>query len=383
VLPVFVLAALGLVWLLYEGAQPRAERVEPRGAPAVRPERGSGRGPGREPGGKPGTESPPAVAGTRVVPPVPAERLVVPLDAVQKGPGALILHVVDRESGDRVRCTVQLWRLDAPANARWTRGDQLQETRQAPNGDTRFEDLPAGRYRVFVEEERAGAPGEHAVEVGEGVTEERVEVLRARRWPILLRVIHDDGEHVERGKGGGAYCSRWEEVPASWPGMVRRARLDGGPTRSEPASGGLPQVLFLPGELASFDEGAGFSLGLAEENTKGKRYTQVFGLEPAGCVPVSFQLPDDLDGARLYGAPAVLLKAVLEAVRMPDGTPATDAGAQVEAKVGAIELRNEADEAGVWRLEVRLTARKAGYKPVDRTFPADRRPPTVYLEPAG
>lgn len=82
-------------------------------------------------------------------------------DKVETGECRLELSFASLQAGKSVGGKVDLWRIDAPGNFRWSRGDQLQTSLQVRSGKAVVEGLPEGWFRTHELFARAGsAPSE-------------------------------------------------------------------------------------------------------------------------------------------------------------------------------------------------------------------------------
>ncbi len=148
-------------------------------------------------------------------PPAPPEEEVEEYtwpDPVQTGSCTLALSLVDAETWKPVSSTVDLWRLAAPGNERWTRGDQLQVTVAMPEQGAVIRELPAGEYRVrcYQEAEREEDPVAFTVEGG--WTDQVLPIRLPRSHPVHLRVYDEHGDELRHAEISDDNMEIWKTV---------------------------------------------------------------------------------------------------------------------------------------------------------------------------
>lgn len=121
-----------------------------------------------------------------------------PPDPVEPGSCALELALFDRRTGAPLASEVVLWRLNAPANDAWSRGDQAVARARVEEGGTRFEDLSPGDYRAVCMAERAAAPDPPAFRVGGRVTRVRLDLDTPVDRDVRVVLVDERGDPVQR-----------------------------------------------------------------------------------------------------------------------------------------------------------------------------------------
>lgn len=129
---------------------------------------------------------------------LPLFRRKGPPDWVESGDASVVVRVVDGRTRAPGHGQVDLWRIDAPGNESWSRGDQRQQIERLDGGVVRFDGLAPGLYRVFLTRCMPGAREPEPFEVTEGTREVLVEAEFPRRFPLYLDVRLPDGSPVDR-----------------------------------------------------------------------------------------------------------------------------------------------------------------------------------------
>ncbi|MCP3914948.1 MAG: hypothetical protein GY711_05295 [bacterium] len=119
-----------------------------------------------------------------------------PPDPIDTGSASLRLTLLDAATGDAAASPVVLWRLDAPANAYWSRGDQGVATLHVGGDGATFEGLAGGVYRTVCLGQRAGAEDPPAFFVS-GATEHTLSLSMPTARPVRL-VVRRGGKRVTR-----------------------------------------------------------------------------------------------------------------------------------------------------------------------------------------
>ena len=150
-LPLGILLALGIAWLTLGGTQVDRERsdLSPVRGPLASGDQRSQHLALAAPGDSPRQEVDADIL--RVDPTNPSEQATPSSgtkDIVETGSCRLELRFSSRLTGEPVGGKVDLWRIDAPANHHWSRGDQLQASLVVRDGVARVEDLPEGWFRT-------------------------------------------------------------------------------------------------------------------------------------------------------------------------------------------------------------------------------------------
>ena len=290
------------------------------------------------------------------------EHLPVPDDPPETGECTLQLYLVDRETGQRIAGKVELWRLDAPANEDWSRGDQLQTTLGVEPEGRVVEDLPAGVYRPYVQSAARASEFAPSFAVQGRWTTQEVTVTRALLVESTLVMIDEQGQRLEAAEiqvgrlssGGVATAPPWRakrtllatgnfyHVGGGWGG-----------------SGGRHS-------WRSWTAGPdGFPLAKLRTDTRERSYTQHVGLRTEG----GLRLNLDCSVVEATPGPVILVASyptrerLLEGVVLPGGTPLTEVErVSVTVRGDAALLSLGADAAAVARdVPYEVSIALAGY----------------------
>lgn len=380
-LAALVLLALGAVWVLTRGraAQPEL-RPAPRAvqdaagrqAPSFHGEASSVREPVDAP--RPAQEGTPASVEELAPPPeewVLEDESDRPPDPVESGPASLFLRLIDAHSGDAIASRLELWRIEAPGNADWSAGDQLQLTADVPAEGARFPSLPEGRYRASCARADGGsvlpefevrAPHtevELALELP-GDFEVRVHFLdrfgvpypSAHWWPIRMRLVDPPTAVRSPREQRGASGSSWSHSMAvSFAGQASMQEV------VQTAEG------LLLGRFSTASRECGF--------------VPVMRLRAPDGALAEIEVPAQADGDLLFVAVGLSPDVAAARVRLPDGRASA-------AQVEALGLGLPCEDPGrAWRsAPVHLRADLAGFASVDLQWrAADGELPWILLEP--
>jgi hypothetical protein len=125
------------------------------------------------------------------------EEDLVDIDSLPDPPEAgecdLTIDFVDSITGEAVAGEVKLYRIDAPGNELWTRGDQLQRRGYAKGGQFDATQIPVGTYRAYPLFARLHAPTPMPFDVTGPSTriEQAVEMPHIEQ--IQLQLFRSDG----------------------------------------------------------------------------------------------------------------------------------------------------------------------------------------------
>jgi len=300
-------------------------------------------------------EEPVATAPATAIEPAPGEP---PRDPVSRGEGSLRLALVDADTGEAVEEGVHLYRIDAPGNEHWTRGDQLQGKFEIGTDGRRVTGLAPGRYRVFVPGQRAGTTDERAFLVDGPGVRRTVAVPVPRAIRVRLMVVDADRRRLTRGELASSSYSSSRTVQPSWlvPREPRRPsrRVFGGRHRMGCGGGSGRSA------LRSGDDGR-FRLGTLEENSRAHRRSRSFTWMRDGRSSVRVRVDGERAGLRCYCGVSVPVAPVRDAVLLPDGTRAVDAGA-------SLRVWSDAVEDGARLPPIRVRCRLEGYETLEFSF---------------
>jgi hypothetical protein len=275
----------------------------------------------------------------------------------ETGTASLRLLLVNAITGDGEESRVRLWRMGT--------GTPLQDHVQAEfhlRGSHQLSDLPTGRFRLEVWDAAEGHDDPPEFEV----RSDRENTFTARATmpeevPMRLYVFDERGEALVRGhRRMGSSGSSWgpPSEPPSWahprPAVPRPSGGFGG------RRGGRVNLSTSRSKLPIEAHDGAFDLGVirraGRQSSRSQSYTFTFTDRTEVRVRV---LSRDADSGA-YVAIAAPRQSLVDAVRLPDGTRAADAGAEIETVCSAVAATHGID--GLWReVTVHVTSRLAGY----------------------
>lgn len=314
-----LLAVVGL-WLRSDSAEVAAPATDVDRPVASAPELIGGRVP--TPSADPIEGASPPDDATGATAPTLAEGL----DPLETGDCAIHISLVDAATRDEVTSVVQLWRLDAPGNVNFERGDQKQAQVLVPKTGHRFEDLPAGRYRIHVEAQARGTEDPPAFEVAGASDNQHFSLPMPGRHAAFLQIYDEQGVPVleARTNGGsrrrstrGFKTPRWR-VPRKRKRDTEIIGIGGG------AGGAFSGRHRTRAVQAERD---GFRLGLVTQPSRTKASWRAYSFEVADGTNVNVDARYGADRTHIFHAASVPMAPIHDAVRMPDGTRALDHGA--------------------------------------------------------
>jgi len=259
---------------------------------------------------------------------MPVEIEELPEDPVETGPCSLTLNLTSAESEQPVQATAELWRLDAPGNEHWKRGDQLQARLDVPREGIAVDNLPAGRYRVFSGDQRVNSADPPAFEVAGPRTVVTLSLPMPRKFHVHVRIYTESGHVLLRATrddlGGSTYAGtvdppKWRKErwlkSGNWFGGTRSLGIGCGSSRA-PAY-----------EVAGTE--AGFYLGVCREDARRSSRTSSHSFENEGRTSVSLFLTGEIQRDHSYIALSVPVEPILASIVLPDGRLASEAGADI------------------------------------------------------
>jgi len=350
-----VLAALALwAWSL---PSERARAVRGEGVVPAEAEGGRAPAPPPAPAEAPGERTAPGTP----IPPAPE-------DPVEEGECSLHIALADRDSGRELAGSVALYRLDAPGNEHWTRGDQLQCMVDVAVGGTLVEKLPGGAYRIFCLDQPAKSEDPEAFLVSGALTRRTFAIPSPRWFEAWLVVVDENGRRFDRGRlrGGGRYHTDRSMEPG-W--RVARALRE--PDKYFTGRGFGAGAMGGRSVRAATAVDGRFPLGRYLEDARRR----------VGHVRWSWQSPErtevrveiDQAGARPreYGGISIPIDPIRRSILLPDGGSALERGARIEAWHDAAEGRPPEPALAVIRVRATLN----GHEPLEFEMRADDPPP--------
>lgn len=277
-----------------------------------------------------GHESSPASAPTGPVAPrkiASSAAIEEPPDPLQKGTCSVHVTLVDKNTGRLARSDVQLWRLNAPGNTHWKRGDQYQKTEHVHVTGKAFQNLAAGTYRLHVQGQARGTEDSLAFEVDENPRRLTFRVPMPQRFPGRLTVFDERGRLLTHGRWTGGDCPVVNrETSPAW----RKPRM-----RRDPSTvveeDDLMECQEIFGAIDEIDEPTdaasdGFALDPICQSSRVKAVETEEWFEFDGRSTVHVTASHQVDREHVYWAVSVPVAPIHDSVRMPDGTRAFDHG---------------------------------------------------------
>ena len=248
------------------------------------------------------------------------------VDVLERGPCAVRVKLRDAATGTAVASQVQLWRLDAPANEHFVRGDQLQATAQATwNESHLFTGLPAGRYRVHVGEQRRGTEDPPAFVVDDQARTVVFDIPMPRTWRAVLEVYDASGRLLTDATGASSGQEDWcRQYMPPWR-TIRRRR--GTPVGAKEECLHFEECCEETEEIGEwiwercFE---GFMLDPLPEHTRATTFEYSYTVRLAGRSDVELFATCEAERDHVYRAVSVPVAPVHDAVLLPDGSRAID-----------------------------------------------------------
>ena len=307
-----------------------------------------------------------------------------PADPVQRGDCVLELHLASDQDGAPVDTPVQLWRIGEAANAEWTAGDRLIDSLATEGGRAVKDSLAPGRYQVSTAAQRKGSQDSDPFEVGGARTIVHIMLAMPRTFPVYLRVYGRTGEMLYAGwnrfTGGRAKTRRMST--SRW---VRRRRLQG-----MRYGGGV--FVSRRGRVGSPDRGAselrvqitggvpGFKISRHPEASRTEDWSESWEVGSRTHGTVLLRVNGGCGGERTYVAPAVALRDLHDAVFLPDGRRAIDAGAEFQALADARIVPESGDEPDWRQMPIDVIVRLKGYRRILRRHRLGNTMPRMVME---
>ncbi len=302
-------------------------------------------------------------------------------DPVETGDCTLFLSLVEAATFHPVESGVYLWRLDAPENDNWARGDQLQTSLHVPKSGAFVYELPAGRYRARCGREVHGRDDPPAFLVEGSRTNVTLEIVLPIAHPVYLRIFDETGLEIREAHGGMRAHSLRTRSPGdpAWR-TPRRPRVAGFmDIEWEEEIGFAFTTHPWPPQRAGLH---GFHLGDIHGGDRESVTTRHVQLRVDGKSEVCFYRIDEAHGPVHLVSVVVDRERLLEGVLLPDGTSAAELGEALRIEAEYVNGGDDA-EPEPWR-DVPIHIRLRGHATLaDFSFTyclADGPPPVQYLQ---
>jgi len=139
-----------------------------------------------------------------------------PKDPIEDGDCSFFVSLTSAETGAPVASSVKLFRLGAPGNEHWTRGDQLQADVKVPKEGIWIHRLPEGVYRIHAAAQRHPSDDPFRFTVRGSVTEKQFALPMPREFHARLVIVDERGRPVlsgRRRKGFSSGLGRTVKIP--------------------------------------------------------------------------------------------------------------------------------------------------------------------------
>ncbi len=330
------------------------------------------------------------ILGSPEVEEAPLPTVLPPPDPIEQGTCALSVRLRGSPTGnsekphDSVAGRVDLWRIDAPPNDGWARGDQLQGHVNVgmAKGVAQFDKLPSGFYRIHAYGQRRGSEDPEPFEVHGAETVVEFEVATPRSYPVHVRVFDEYGSEIriataKKGSAGGSIRH------VGRPGWVRERKVTDPNVNATIGLGGGGWGEYSrrgPYPLGWSEQG--FPLGRFLEETRSRTRRDTRQLQWQDRTSVSVHVTGKIRKATTYVCVSVPLESIRACIFLPDGRRADDAGAAISARCDAQPMGDDFGPRDYAELEIRVSVSLAGFKDLKFTYTLDSDTWTKTLVPS-
>jgi len=308
-----------------------------------------------------------------------------PPDPVAKGNCSLKISLFDFDTGAAASLAVQLWRLDAPGDETWTKGDRLYTRAEVGAKGATIPGLPEGTYRLACLAQRAGAEDPPAFPVQGPLTEVRFGLWMPRKSYVRLRLVDERGVPVKSARVF-RWGSSWS-LRSSRPAWVRPRRLRHPPPAGTDSvigigrgAGGLLSGIVNTGNPIP-QPPEGYHVGPIRESSHAYRRQELFLTHCEGYTSVRLTVSGDEISDRTYLGVIVPVAPLLAHISLPNGTSAAEAGARLSAGSRALLLGPDTP-ADYWlHVPIKVTVQLFGYRPLTFEWRPGEAQPDRVLRP--
>lgn len=278
--------------------------------------------------------------GTRVARPVGTER---------RGACRLHLTAFDAFSGKPVATTVDLWRLDLPADAEWKQGDQRLGAFEVGVEGSVIDRLEVGRYRVVIGTADPRQPDPPPIRISGRTNRATLLVVPPRPVTAHLELYDRLGRPVTRAWRGRTFTRKFrnERLIPRWAAPRQRhdpiSRMWGCPSRKTTFQLGPKSKAW--DEVAAGAEG--FEIGPLPGDGRLLRRTYTVGFRDRHGVEVHCEIPGRPRRPQRYVGVFAAAEPFVAAARFPDGRPAATSDSWVRV-VGRALRRDRCSGASCW-----------------------------------
>ena len=312
--------------------------------------------------------------------------------AVGSLPVTLDLRLVHAGTGAPLEDSVQVWRLDAPADDVWEAGDERVFVGPAPGGRVLLADLEPGTYRAWVGRARLSSDLPPPFELRSSPDgSPRVvtwPVVPAQDEPLWLVARDQDGQPVfeleaeVRGVRSTSKPRHLRLPPWARPRVTKADGWNGIPTQGYVQSRGSVVGLGEPAWRTPAAGIRGFALGEHQQASRMVERTLDLLVRRSAEPPVAVTI--DLDGADRFLALVPDRAPILDPMTLPEGVTRETVRDELELEAAGVSLPEVGGELEAWRrATVRVRLALEGYVPLEATWrPAVEPAPLLALEPA-
>lgn len=257
----------------------------------------------------------------------------LPDDPIETGPCALELALYDADSGAALKGKIHLYRLDAPGNEDWTRGDRLQAVITVPVEGATILNLPAGQYRPHCITQRYPGFDLAPLEVSGSLTRCAMRVAMPRISAAWL-IVHDETSRaIEEGTLRGH--RRTQSSRSLNPAWLQERKLRE-PDRYIRIGGGWGSGRGGSRRRRAVAEDGRYQLGRYAEDIWDRHVKVGWTWGAQGRTEVYARLDLERWTEKTFVGVSVPLNWVHDSVLMPDGGFAIDAGAKIRTWCPAV-----------------------------------------------
>ncbi|MDJ0522140.1 MAG: hypothetical protein QNJ90_08715 [Planctomycetota bacterium] len=290
-----------------------------------------------------------------------------PPDPVERGSCRLTIHLtVAGEDEQSFDTDIDLWRINEPGNEHWTHGDRRIARLETKDGRAEAADLAPGRYRIHAHKQRKGSKDPVAFRVEGGDTTITLALPAPRRFKVRLRVYDQAGDFVLRGHKQSGGVSSYSSFTDRNPDWVESRRLREGILNGSISIGcGCGSGRGRGAKIAVESENGTFDLFAMRESERYRSYSRTWHLLPEDGTKVSVYGRSDTARDRVFVGVTLPLRELHDAIRLPDGTRAIDAGARITAECDAVLVKKDGAEPDWRRIPIQVRVRLKGYADLD------------------
>lgn len=301
-------------------------------------------------------------------------------DPVELGDRVLELRCVDAIELLPIDCHVSLFRLFAPANERWSEGDQCVLELAVPSTGARVEHLPAGRYRVVIHESAESVDDPLEFAVAGNPTSMTFLVTRPAEELAFVAIYDENGTRVEQAEIHPGNQRHSFSNPRDRPWRRNRAWIGAGEEPSGAVGGGgQSHRRSVQGRYVRATP-HGFEVGPYLLNSRVARRTASVTFRATDGVRCEVAISGAHTGElRRYVGVFVSRSAILEKIETPDGVPASELGDRITITSSAAPRDEQRGERSYLAIPVTVTVDSPRYERLSTSFRLEEGLPRLRL----